>query len=257
MISRKTKRSQTRTTLAAVLISSATALTTSPSHALAQDTDTAITQVPSTAAASPLEQLPAASRTVATGQSRGTEAPNPAQISTGADSRSPERQLTIERGAGRGPDQLYRGGKTAQPSKPLSRPSEGRTGAVARVGGDDRCNRPQTDAAIIAACARAIETRSAEFQRREAPVLTAEQRLLADQRLREPPMTWRNAARRLADTRDAEAIDTQGVAALVLERDADPARTATPAEAGRLLSAEAQALVDALVGPGVVTPPPQ
>lgn len=65
-----------------------------------------------------------------------------------------------------------------------------------RVGGSDRCEGRQTNAAVARACARAIETRSGEFAATDAPVLSPEQRLLVDQRGREPSTSLRGAQAR-------------------------------------------------------------
>src|SRR3546814_10365041 len=67
------------------------------------------------------------------------------------------------------------------------RPSDGRTGAVTPVTGEDRCDaaKQDKDKARQEACAKVIETRAAEFTRPDPTILSPEQRLLVDQRLRE------------------------------------------------------------------------
>src|SRR3546814_9562514 len=56
------------------------------------------------------------------------------------------------------PVQLYRGGPTALASEALSRPSDGRTGAVTPVTGEDRCDaaKQDKDKARQEACAKEI-----------------------------------------------------------------------------------------------------
>lgn len=71
-------------------------------------------------------------------RSGATAGPVP-QISTAqaADDRVP--QVTRERGGAAAGAQVSRAPRTAHEPEPLSRPSEGRTGAIARVEGEDRC----------------------------------------------------------------------------------------------------------------------
>jgi hypothetical protein len=157
-------------------------------------------------------QVPAAVRAApATGAA-------PPQLSSESESASPPAQLTAEPRNTRGPAQLYTGGRTAQPSEPLSRPSEGRTGAVTRVVGNDRCD-PAAEASgrSTSACASVIESRAAEFARPDPAALSPEQRLLAEQRTREGGETTRDASRRLARSgEDTESDQAQAVASVVL-----------------------------------------
>lgn len=220
--------------------------------ARAQDSDTAIEQVPTRS--TNVDDTAATNRSVATQQAGLGTAPGAIQLTPVSQGRERAPQLTVEPRQARSPEQLYRGGKTAQPSEPLSRPSEGRTAAVARVFGDDRCNHPQTDPAVVAACARAIENRAAEFSRTEAPELSAEQRLLVDQRLRQVPMNARNAARRLAEDGAPDTLEGQSVASIALQP--PPGDPRVPAAGEPALSAETQAVIGALVGAITNTPPP-
>jgi len=184
----------------------------------------------------------------------------PPQLSSSSESRPPQQQLTSEARGSRGTAQLYTGGRTAQASEALSRPSEGRTGAVAPVSGKDRCDpQAQQDARLARECAAVIERRSAEFSRPEAPQLSPEQRLLVEQRARNAPVT-RDAARRLADTGlDSESMEAQGVASLVL-RDQAPAERPDerPSDAAaKGLSDATAAIVNAIVvGAGGSPPKP-
>ena len=168
-------------------------------------------------------------------------------------------QLTREPASARSPgQQLYTGGRTAQPSDPLSRPSEGRTGAVARVEGKDRCDPAHEQAAgRSAACASVIETRSAEFKAPEPAPLSPEQRLLVDQRLREGSVTTRTAAKRLAETGDdAESMQSQSVASVVLRTPPGEAGDRRPGDPTEGLSQETIAVINAIVGAGGGTTPP-
>jgi hypothetical protein len=175
-------------------------------------------------------------------------APAP-QLSQSSDSPGNTRQLTREGGAGPAPDQLYRGGRTAQPAEPLSRPGEGRTSAVTPVGGQDRCDPAAAGRGEATGCERVIETRASEFQRIE-PVLSAEQRLLTEQRLREQSASAGEAARRLAAPGgDPDSLEEQGIASLVLSNP-QPMRPdeEQPSEA-------ATSLIEAIVGGMTGTPP--
>jgi hypothetical protein len=171
------------------------------------------------------------------------------QLSEASDSPGNTRQLTREGGAGPAPYQLYRGGRTAQPAEPLSRPGEGRTSAVTPVEGQDRCDPAADGRAEAASCERVIETRASEFQRVE-PVLSAEQRLLTEQRLREQSASAGEAARRLAaHGGDPDSLEEQGIASLVLSNP-QPTRPneEQPSEA-------ATSLIEAIVGGMTGTPP--
>lgn len=186
-----------------------------------------------------------------------------AQLSTPAERERGVAQLTADGDVATSGSQLTSGPRTARESDPLSRPSEGRTGAVARVEGDDRCadadaaNRP-------AVCDRAIETRSAEFGRPRTPALSPEQRLLVDQRLRDAGLGSRvaNIGRTMPDAAvDPDAIEGQALASVALDRsatnsgDAD-ARAATGADPLSSLPEASAALIQVLLeNAGVQAPP--
>ena len=139
-----------------------------------------------------------------------------------AASASPALQLTSERGSGPVSPQLTKGAPTAQPSQPLSVPRDGRTSAVERVAGSDRCDPAKADRPR-AACAQVIETRAADFARKEPPPLSPEQRIIIEQQLRERNVG--GAARRLAaQGDDAQSMEAQGVASIVLRATVEPKR---------------------------------
>lgn len=169
-------------------------------------------------------QIPASARTAPV-----TSAASP-QISSSGDGIPQAPQLTREPRGTRGAAQLYTGGRTAQPSEPLSRPSEGRTAAVTRVEGQDRCDPGAQNAQRAArACAAVIENRAAEFTRPNPATLSPEQRLLAEQRSREGVATTRDATRRLARSgEDIASGEAQAVASVVL-RTAPPSGRSEPA----------------------------
>jgi hypothetical protein len=175
------------------------------------------------------------------------------QVSTRGDSRRATPQLTDERSSGQAPVQLYRGGRTALPAEPLSRPSDGRTAAVARVEGEDRCDPARREAGEPRVCERVIETRAGEFRRAE-PALSAEEKLLVEQRLREQQASAEAAAQRLAaNAGNPDSLDEQSIAAVVLS-DPQPLRDAAaeagaPADSGSLAEAIAVAVTGAPPAP--------
>ncbi|HEY9579062.1 MAG TPA: hypothetical protein VIR65_04255 [Rhizorhapis sp.] len=231
--------------------------------AFAQDARSNVDQIGSSrsAGAQGVQQLSHRSREV-----QGSAAPAeghltaPQQLSTGAAKTPVATQLTREGKQAGAPVQLYRGGPTAQASEALSRPSDGRTGAVTPVTGEDRCDaaKQDKDKARQEACAKVIETRAAEFTRPDPTILSPEQRLLVDQRLREGPGTVLGASRRLARDADANAdlISNQAVASVALQPP-PTVRPNKPEEQSPELSAETQAVISAIVsgiGTGTAAP---
>lgn len=144
-----------------------------------------------------------------------------AQVPRSAGARDAVRQLTTERRGTSAGAQVSRGPRTARESDPLSTPREGRTGAVARVEGEDRCA-PGAAGERPEVCARPIETRSAEFQRPRAATLSAEQQLLVDQQLREAGLVARaaNSRRMSPDELDPDNLEGQSIASVALDRGA-------------------------------------
>lgn len=143
------------------------------------------------------------------------------------------------------PGQVYRGSRSAAAADPLSRPRDGRTGAVARVEGQDRCD-PQAagSARNVSACANVIETRSEEFRRPDVVALSPEQRLLIEQRARE--RSGASAARRIgAGTVNPDSLDDQAIAAITLDRPAGP--EPAPDQPAQPLPSGADALINAIV----------
>ena len=155
-------------------------------------------------------------------------------------------QLTSEPRTASTPPQLTSGGRNAQPPAPLSSAADGRTGAIERVEGDDRCD-PQAPAKSKSDCSRVMENRAAEFRRRTAPSLSPEQRILIGDEAREASGV-EGAARRLAiNGEDAESMDAQSVAAIVLRKPPEPAKDKE--EPAKDQTEAAAALVNALLNP--------
>lgn len=160
-------------------------------------------------------------------------------------------QVTTERRAAPRTNQLSTGG-TAEPSAALSRPADGRGIATVRVEGSDRCD-PSASNAGVAICARPIETRSRDYARPDPLVLSPEQRLLVDQRLRAGQPSGSPFSPRPDDAEKADPSSLQGqtVAAIVRRDDAEAA-AANAAAAGATglpagVSPEALVVIDALL----------
>ena len=111
-----------------------------------------------------------------------TSAPPP-QLTAEKESSSPAEQLTSELRPSPAAAQIYKGRKTAQPSEPLSRPADGRTAAIERVEGKDRCDPAAKSRKTSSKCDSVIETRAAEFSRPDTTPLSPEQRIIIQQQL--------------------------------------------------------------------------
>jgi hypothetical protein len=145
---------------------------------------------PPSAAPRPVEQLTKA----------GTEDVTPNQLASGAPSR------------------------TLAPAA-VSSSADSRLQGVQRIGGRDRCD-PRLDEARRADCLRILELRAAEFQATEAPQLSAEQKLLAEEQRKDERHAPSSALRlRLAssDDPDAELSSNQESAAIYLAGEGAPA----------------------------------
>ncbi len=141
--------------------------------------------------------------------------PLPLQVLEPAQRRGVTAQLSSERPVAQVARQLSRGG-TADAPPPLSQPKEGRTGATARVEGRDRCDPAVSDPASVPLCAQVIETRASEFRIPDPLILSPEQKLLVDQRLREAPATRAAIRQGDASALDPDAAENQAIAAVAL-----------------------------------------
>ena len=159
---------------------------------------------------------------------RTTDAPT--QISTNAESSPAEAQLTNARASHQDTRQLSTAPRSAQAPEALSRPSEGRTAAIERVEGADRCDPAVAKEKQSNECKKVIESRADEYARRERPELSPEQRLLIDQRWGRgaatagpgrafPPADVAEATRRLATSGEPdESSESFGIASIVLQQ---------------------------------------
>jgi len=131
------------------------------------------------------------------------------QLSAGPAARQPVTQIT-------------RALPTAQAPEPLSQPSAGRTGAVERVQGNDRCDPAVPTAKRTKICNDVIEARANEFQRRKAAELSPEQRLLLTRQLQGGGDDVANATQRLGRNGETDDPLELGIAATVLNRNQPP-----------------------------------
>ncbi|MDB5718401.1 MAG: hypothetical protein JWM38_1828 [Sphingomonas bacterium] len=192
----------------------------------------------------------------------GRDVQTPPQLARGGDVTAPS-QLVREGRAVRGSPQLVSGRPSARSSTPLSRPKDGRKGAIARVVGEDRCDPEASGPARDGAdCVAVIETRSADFPPPQVAPLSPEQRLLVEQRETrphnvDPGMVSRIAGRRGGnDGLDAEAPEMQGIASVVLADGLAPPALAEPkGPTAGLAADQAAAVINVLAGVGIVTRP--
>ena len=142
------------------------------------------------------------------------------QLSNQSDSMAAEAQLTAVKSSNGQPTQLTHGPKSAQPPQALSRVAEGRTGAIERVEGSDRCDPKLPKAKNAADCSRVIETRADDYDRPAPTQLSPEQRLLLDQQLQTAGDDVADATRRLASSGHSDnSIESLGIASIVLGQD--------------------------------------
>lgn len=204
-------------------------------------------------------QLSDRSRTLTGSERSATPARAPQQIGPPEQDARGAPQLTAEPRSTRVERQLSEGGTAREPT-PISRPSDGRTSAVARVEGDDRCDE-EAKAARPDICDRVIETRSAEFARPDPLVLSPEQRLLIDQRLREAP-SMRVAGNRRFDPQanDPNRSEDQAIASVALDRPAADVAADAAAQGGAqgpALPEASAALIEVILNNAGATPPPR
>ena len=145
----------------------------------------------------------------------------PSQISANADSTPTEAQLTSEHASRQAPKQLSVDPRDAKGSPPLSKPSDGRTAAVERVGGSDHCDPAIPAARQPSECKQVIESRADDYTRPSPTELSPEQKLLIDQHFREQGQDLTEAAQRLAKSGEADdSTESMGIAAIVLQQSA-------------------------------------
>ena len=140
--------------------------------------------------------------------------------------------------------QLAKGKASAEAAPALSSTEQSRPGPRTVIEGEDRCDRATRVRLSSAACAKVIETRSAEFDRTPAP-LSPEQRLLLEQRT-VALSGAQGVARRLAAGEGS--TDDQAVASIALRQPQQPADKKDE-EKSPISQEQAAAIVGAILNP--------
>lgn len=173
----------------------------------------------------------------------------PPQLSGDEDSKPNQRQLTTVQESDERTAQVSSAPRSAQPPEPLSTPEQGRTAAIARVHGKDRCDPANEKDKNLPECRHVIETRSAEFTRPSPTELSPEQKLLIDQQLLARESDLSTVTRRLADSGDPNSIEAMGVASVALTQNR-PEEPKKPEQ-----DAQTEAAIQAIVTVLGVQPP--
>lgn len=151
----------------------------------------------------------------------------------------------------RGDNSAFVDQKPAPGEKPENLPQLSATDTevtLGRVDGIDRCSAELLSAKDAEYCLRRIETRSEEFATRPAGTLTAEQRLLGERLTILRGTGIDQAARAPGVNASADDRELQALASITLTvPTAEPAAEGKPADGSGDLSAETQALLDAIV----------
>ncbi len=149
------------------------------------------------------------------------------------------------------PQQSRQNGAAEVSSKADSAP-----GSVVRIGGRDRCD-PQLGEQQLARCLAILELRAGEFQAPAPPQLSAEQKILAEQREREEDLADRSTSLRFRyatmSEPDADLQSNQELASIYLAEQPNP----PVPEAGAPAAQDATGLEAVLGALGLEVPPPQ
>lgn len=197
---------------------------------------------------------------VTTGADQVESPPQPHDHSVGTHDRSEASTQAVaqvsQNGHGIEQAQLSKPGATPdQSSAAVSSPDQSRPDGVQRLAGTDRCD-PQLGDAERERCKHILELRAQEFHAPAPPQLSAEEKLLAEQRAaeetsrRSPDTRLRLASR---DDPDAELESNQELAALYLQRQGPPPEPAPDKTAPPLDESLAKVLEALQIG----GPPPQ
>lgn len=165
-------------------------------------------------------------------------------------------QLTTEQSGG-DVDQLGQRDRNTRSAPDVSDRKQGFETRVVKLEGTDKCSAELLSAQDREYCQRAIENRSAEYSGIREIALTPEQKLLGERNFKLPDMGTEGALKRLVAGRNtAEDKDNQELASIILSESTitSPSTQQQPAEND--LSAETQALIDAIVRNVGGSPPP-
>ena len=143
------------------------------------------------------------------------------------------------------PQQVAPAGEASAAIADVGSRAQSRPAAVQRLVGADRCD-PGLERARLEECLRILERRAGEFTAPEAPVLSAEERLLAEQSNDEPATIAQQGDLRLRYASqvqpDADLRSNQELAALVFDGPPQGTPTSSPAQP------EAESLAEVLQG---------
>ena len=154
------------------------------------------------------------------------------------------------------PDQLSSVAQSRTRTAGVSSTADSEPGAVVHLGGKDRCD-PRLDKRELARCLEILELRADEFNAPAPPQLSAEQKLLAEQRERDEELADRSTALRLRFATmtepDADLVSNQELASIYLGNTVAPPGPGEPA-APEIPADLGEALKGLGIDPG--TPPP-
>ena len=170
--------------------------------------------------------------------------------------RAPLDQLA-EPGEATAPSQLTaRAASRRLAPAAVSSAADSRPAPAGPIGGADRCDPQALEGQDRAECLRILELRAAEFNATEAPRMSAEEKLLADQRRRDDearPSAARRVSLAAADDPDADLVTNQEIAAIYLERDgAPPPDRSAPPPGPALPPGDLTDALQAVLPPGAV-----
>ena len=211
----------------------------------AVQSSTAIEQVPPPASSA--QEQPQNILVTAGNKLDGTDRLVTDQVNSNDSAPSRALQLTTEP-SGREVDQLGRPDRNMQSSPDLSSRKQGFETKVVKLEGTDRCSAELLSTLDRQYCQSIIENRSAEYAGQKAIELTPEQKLLSARNLRMLAGDIGSAVRRLSTGRNsAEDRDEQAIASIVLGDQTITSQLKQEQPTGNELSAETQALLDAIV----------
>lgn len=187
-------------------------------------------------------------QSVPTAQKNADKVETSIQVNKGEKTPPPLPQLTLTKSDGK-VDQLGKRDRNTQSAPDVADRRQGFETRVIKLEGTDKCSADLLSERDRAYCQKIMETRPSDYAGPRGPELTPEQELLSQRNAKAFDGGTNGAIGRLAagqtSTRDSE---DQAIASVVLNAGQDtPTQTATEAPSENGLSAETQALVEAIV----------
>jgi hypothetical protein len=178
---------------------------------------------------------------------RNPQLDDTAQLTQNATRARDQVQLTAEK-SGKAVDQLGPRDRSTKSAENLSAREQGFDTRVVKLEGTDRCSAELLSSRDREYCQRVIENRSADYTGPKEPALSPEQELLAKRNPKLIDGGTDAAIKRLVNNRDsAEDSDSQAIASTLLTSQNDTTQAVRDLPAENNLSAETQALIDAIV----------